>query len=149
MSRSVLWVVSLLLGVFAVSGCAGSGQETAGGSGGLPGGARQVTPEVDAGAASEVAPVPGSDGSSGSVPGPGVLPPAGAGVPVWALQLRGLPVDEALELARDRGVPARVVSVDGQGMPGTMDLVPGRLNLSVRSGVVVDVMVEAPGKVAR
>ncbi len=50
--------------------------------------------------------------------------------------------DEAINLAKENGVDFRIVSIDGQSMPVTMDYRPGRINASVEDGIVVSYNVE-------
>lgn len=54
----------------------------------------------------------------------------------------GLTVEEASELAKTKDVPFRVIEKDGQPLPATMDWRPGRINASVKEGVVVDISIE-------
>ena len=51
----------------------------------------------------------------------------------------GLPLKEAESLAEDRELPHRVVKVDGESKPVTMDYRPDRLNFTIEKGVVVSV----------
>ena len=57
-------------------------------------------------------------------------------------QYVGLTIEQATELANKSRKPFRIVEVDGQPQAVTMDLVPGRLNAKVNSGVIVDLMLE-------
>lgn len=54
----------------------------------------------------------------------------------------GLAEQEALDKARRENKPARVVERDGKHLPVTMDLIPGRLNFSVKDGAVYKVDIE-------
>ena len=54
----------------------------------------------------------------------------------------GLTESAALEKASVASTPARVVERDGEQLPVTMDYVLGRLNFSVKEGVVYKVAVE-------
>lgn len=55
----------------------------------------------------------------------------------------GLPEDEALAFAEERGFTARVGTLDDVGEPGrTDDYEVGRVTLVVRDGVVAEVVVE-------
>lgn len=54
----------------------------------------------------------------------------------------GMTEQEALDQAKTIHVPARVVERDGESLPVTMDYVVGRLNLSVRGGLVYKVDIE-------
>lgn len=58
----------------------------------------------------------------------------------------GMKEDEALLLAGENKVPARVVERDGESLPVTMDFVPGRHNFHVRDGIVYKVDIENEGK---
>lgn len=51
----------------------------------------------------------------------------------------GLDVAAAGDLAEENGRPWRVVRVDGEDLPVTMDFVENRLNFSVEDGKVVEV----------
>ncbi|MGC4015875.1 MAG: hypothetical protein QM755_15330 [Luteolibacter sp.] len=53
--------------------------------------------------------------------------------------LIGLPLKEAEDLADQAKVPHRVISLDGQSRPATMDYRPERLNFTVVKGVVTAV----------
>ncbi len=53
-----------------------------------------------------------------------------------------LPVEQAQRLARNNGQSSRVVRIDGEGQPITLDIQPGRLNFTVEDGIVVDVAEE-------
>jgi heat shock protein HslJ len=55
--------------------------------------------------------------------------------------LVGLPVAEARAAARDEGYAFRVISVDGESKPVTMDYNPQRLNAAVVDGRVTEVTV--------
>lgn len=57
-------------------------------------------------------------------------------------ELRGLRTQEALKRAAAAGVSARVVREDGEDLATTRDFRPGRLNLVVEHGVVVEVHTE-------
>ena len=57
-------------------------------------------------------------------------------------QYVGLTEEEALALAEDNNTTARVVERDGESLPVTMDLRPGRLNLVIEDGKVASVTVE-------
>lgn len=54
----------------------------------------------------------------------------------------GLTEEAALAKAAKANTPARVVERDGEALPVTMDYVFGRLNFSVKDGVVYKVTVE-------
>jgi hypothetical protein len=54
----------------------------------------------------------------------------------------GLVEEKALAKATEANTPARVVERDGEALPVTMDFVFGRLNFSVKNGVVYKVTVE-------
>lgn len=54
----------------------------------------------------------------------------------------GLAEQEALDKAKRENKPARVVERDGKFLPVTMDLIPGRLNFSVKDGAVYKVDIE-------
>lgn len=54
----------------------------------------------------------------------------------------GLTANEAFARAKILGKEARVVAVDGEGIPVPMDYRPGRLNLHIVDGVVDGVDVE-------
>lgn len=54
----------------------------------------------------------------------------------------GLTLEDAQELAEKNNEEFRVVSIDGEGQPITMDLRKGRLNASIEYGIVTDVDVE-------
>lgn len=54
----------------------------------------------------------------------------------------GLSEQAAKDKAKSAGVPSRVVERDGEPLPVTMDYVPGRVNLYVRSGDVYRVDIE-------
>jgi hypothetical protein len=51
----------------------------------------------------------------------------------------GLTQDEAGAKAEAEGHPWRVVQVDGEDLPVTMDFVENRLNFSIEDGVVIEV----------
>ena len=55
----------------------------------------------------------------------------------------GLPETDAMAQAAESNTPARVIERDGESLPATMDLRPGRLNFTVEDGRVSDVYVEA------
>lgn len=54
----------------------------------------------------------------------------------------GLTEEAALAKAAKANTPARVVERDGEALPVTMDYVFGRLNFSIKDGVVYKVAVE-------
>ncbi len=54
----------------------------------------------------------------------------------------GLSIDEATTEAAKRGVPFRIIEIDGQPQAVTMDLRPGRLNAIITSGFVTDLSIE-------
>ncbi|ORW10539.1 hypothetical protein [Mycolicibacter longobardus] len=54
----------------------------------------------------------------------------------------GLAEQEALDKAKRENKPVRVVERDGKHLPVTMDLIPGRLNFSVKDGAVYKVDIE-------
>jgi len=54
----------------------------------------------------------------------------------------GRHIDGAKRLADSAGVPLRVIKRDGSDIMGTMDFVPGRLNVEVEKGTVVSCIVE-------
>ena len=54
----------------------------------------------------------------------------------------GLTETEALDKAKQNNVPARVVERDDEMLPVTMDFVEGRLNFSVKDGLVTSIEVE-------
>src|SRR5690606_36684980 len=60
----------------------------------------------------------------------------------------GMTEDEALLVAGDNKVPARVVERDGESLPVTMDFVPGRQNFFVKDNVVYKVQVEGEEELA-
>ncbi len=60
---------------------------------------------------------------------------------VFGATLVGLPVKKARAAAENEGYDFRVVSVDGQSKPVTMDYRPQRLNATVVDGVVTEVSV--------
>ena len=51
----------------------------------------------------------------------------------------GMPIDDARALASERGLPHRVVKVDGKHRWRTMDDIPDRLDFYIRNGKVVRV----------
>jgi hypothetical protein len=51
----------------------------------------------------------------------------------------GLTVDEATAKAEADGRPSRVVEIDGEPQPATMDFIENRLNFAVEDGTVVEV----------
>lgn len=53
-----------------------------------------------------------------------------------------LTVAEAEMLAASNDVPFRVVELDGESLPATMDYRPGRINAKVKGGLVTEVTVE-------
>lgn len=55
----------------------------------------------------------------------------------------GLPETDAMAQAAESNTPARVIERDGESLPATTDLRPGRLNFTVEDGRVSDVYVEA------
>ena len=54
----------------------------------------------------------------------------------------GMTEDEALLSASENKIPARVVERNGEGLPVTMDFVPGRQNFFVKDNIVYKVQVE-------
>ena len=54
----------------------------------------------------------------------------------------GLTVEAATKLASENNTPFRIVEIDGEGQPVTMDYVIGRINVKTNSGVVTDIDVE-------
>ncbi len=61
------------------------------------------------------------------------------------LSLIGLDEGVAIAIAEAQGTPARVVERDGEQLPITYDLRPGRLNLTVLDGIVTEIQVEGEG----
>lgn len=59
----------------------------------------------------------------------------------------GLSVDEATVEASKRGVPFRIVEIDGQPQAVTMDLRPGRINAVVNNGFVTSFSVEGGAEI--
>jgi len=57
-----------------------------------------------------------------------------------AKQLAGLPLDKAADLAKAKGWVLRVAEEDGVTNTLTADLVPNRVNVIVKAGVVFDIM---------
>jgi len=58
-----------------------------------------------------------------------------------AKQLAGLPLDKAADLAKAKGWVLRVAEEDGiVHDPARLDLVPNRVNVIVKAGVVFDIM---------
>ncbi len=57
----------------------------------------------------------------------------------------GMTEDEALSIAKDNKIPARVVERDGESLPMTMDFVYRRHNFFVKDGVVYKVEIEGEG----
>lgn len=55
----------------------------------------------------------------------------------------GMKEDEALLIAEENKIPARVVERDGESLPATMDFIPGRHNFYVRDGMVYKVDIES------
>lgn len=58
----------------------------------------------------------------------------------------GLTEQEALDKARGENKQARVVMRDGESLPVTMDLRPGRLNLTITDGEVESVSIEGKSR---
>lgn len=58
----------------------------------------------------------------------------------------GLTEQEALDKAKNENRRARVVMRDGEALTVTMDLVPGRLNLTITDGEVESVTVEGKSR---
>lgn len=56
-----------------------------------------------------------------------------------AQDLIGMHIDAATTLCKEHDIPSRIVSVDGQPRPTTMDFRPNRLNFHVENGKVVKV----------
>ena len=54
----------------------------------------------------------------------------------------GLSVQEAQDLAVQSNTDFRIISIDGEGQPVTMDYRVGRLNATVESGVVTAINIE-------
>ena len=87
-----------------------------------------------------------SAGSTGSGGGSIAVPTPALGTIVLAnfddaKQLAGLPLDKAADLAKAKGWVLRVAEEDGiVHDPATLDLVPNRVNVIVKAGVVVDIM---------
>jgi hypothetical protein len=50
--------------------------------------------------------------------------------------------DEAEAYAKKSNVPFRIVMKDGESLPVTMDLRPGRINAVVEAGLVVSYTIE-------
>ena len=109
-------------------------------------------PDVDAphgGSAAAPSTVTGASADRGtqSTPAPPSTPgtPATAGDSAsWAGsdELRGLRTQEALKRASAAGMSARVVREYGEDLATTRDFRPGRLNLVVEHGIVVEVRTE-------
>lgn len=59
--------------------------------------------------------------------------------PHQAETLVGLSLEEAAALAESASIPHRIVEVDGQVQPTTMDFRPERLNFTVEKGRIVKV----------
>ncbi|MFC4994284.1 hypothetical protein [Rubritalea tangerina] len=59
-----------------------------------------------------------------------------------ANDLIGLSPEDAIALAKKHKTPARVVEIDGKPQPVTLDIRPGRLNLSVTDNKVTKVAIE-------
>lgn len=53
-----------------------------------------------------------------------------------------LSVSGALALAEKNQVIFRIVELDGESLPATMDLMPGRINASIQSGIVISAFSE-------
>ena len=53
-----------------------------------------------------------------------------------------LTLKDAEKLAKSKNTPFRVVELDGKGLPVSADFRPGRINATVKNGVVVDISVE-------
>lgn len=49
---------------------------------------------------------------------------------------------QAQEQATANGVLLRVVEEDGRDLPRTEDYRPGRLNVEIRNGIIVDIDIE-------
>ena len=58
------------------------------------------------------------------------------------LDFVGLTEEAAATLAKEKGVPFRVIMRDGAPLPATMDYRPGRINAEVKDGIVSDFSVE-------
>lgn len=53
--------------------------------------------------------------------------------------LVGKPLDKVKAACDAAGIPNRVIELDGQGLPATMDYRPERLNFAVKDGVITKV----------
>ncbi len=75
------------------------------------------------------------------VQSPGENPPAEESDPAPGRDddFVGLPLDRAETLAGERNLDSRVIEVDGESRPVTMDYNPERVNFSVEKGVVLRV----------
>lgn len=56
-----------------------------------------------------------------------------------AKSLVGLPLEKAKAMAAAAAIPHRVIKIDGQVQPATMDYRLDRLNFTVKKGVVTEV----------
>ncbi len=54
----------------------------------------------------------------------------------------GLTIEQAQSLAETNGVSFRVVAQDDEFFPVTMDYRPGRINATVRDGLIISVDIE-------
>jgi len=76
----------------------------------------------------------GGSSSSASAPSSASVPSPTSTVPTEAVI--GLTVDEATAWAANHNYTVRVVEIDGQPQPATMDYRTDRINLVVKNGVV-------------
>lgn len=83
----------------------------------------------------------------GSAPNDGNQQSSSAEAMTGAEAYVGLTVSEAEELAGENRVPFRVIVLDGQPLPATMDYRPGRVNAAVEGDTVVSVDIEGEGEV--
>lgn len=54
------------------------------------------------------------------------------------IDVKGLTSDEAVMKLGEAGIPVRIVMIDGESLPVTMDIQPDRANLTITNGVVTD-----------
>jgi predicted HTH domain antitoxin len=54
------------------------------------------------------------------------------------IDVKGLTSDEAVMKLGEAGIPVRIVQIDGESLPVTMDIQPDRANLTITDGVVTD-----------
>lgn len=83
---------------------------------------------------------PGTSGNGSVTPPPHSVPPNKPSPDAKKPEtLVGVPLKVAEETADKAGINHRVVKVDGQARPVTMDFNPDRLNFTVVQGVVTEV----------